>query len=206
MDEVYVPSTWKRLAALTIDQLMILPFYLPFAKKFFSVFFTDDDVFLTLVQLSVLFMVPALFEFLFLVVMQATPGKWIMGLKVVPNQNPYEELHWTQCVMRPIAGRLSFFFAWGIYALAFFRYDRTHLADWMAETRVIQFVPRVRRAKVRWIVGLIFVLMYSYEGLGYSSAVLNQIDWRNHQVDLRALADLGGFADIQIDDFDEYDF
>lgn len=206
MDEVYVPSTWKRLAALTIDQLMILPFYLPFAKKFFSVFFTDDDVYLSLVQLFVLFMVPALFEFLFLVVMQATPGKWIMGLKVVPQENPYEELHWTQCVMRPIASRLSFFFAWGIYALAFFRYDRTHLADWMAETRVVQFVPRVRRARVRWVLGLLFVLMYSYEGLGYSSAVLNQIDWRNHQVDLRALADIAGFADIQFDDFEEYDF
>ncbi|MFM6927056.1 MAG: RDD family protein [Bdellovibrio sp.] len=205
MDEVYVPSTWKRLAALTIDQMMILPFYLPFAKKFFSVFFTDDDVYLSLVQLLVLFMVPALFEFLFLVVMQATPGKWIMGLKVVPQENPFAELHWAQCVMRPLAGRLSFFFAWGIYALAFFRYDRTHLADWLAETRVIQFVPRVRRAKVRWIWGLFFVLMYSYEGLNYSSAVLNEIDWGNHQVDLRALVDVGGFADIQFEDFDDYD-
>ncbi|MGE5086397.1 MAG: RDD family protein, partial [Bacillota bacterium] len=85
-------------------------------------------------------------------------------------------------------------------------YDRTHLADWWAETRVIQFVPRVRPAKIRWFVGLFFVLMYSYEGLSYSSAVLNQIDWRNHQVDLRALTDIGGFGDIQFDDFDDYDF
>lgn len=206
MDEVYVPSTWKRLAAVVIDQLVILPFYLPFAKKFFTVFFTDDDIYLGLIQLFVLFMVPALYEFVFLVVMQATPGKWLLGLQVVPQDNPYQELHWTQCVMRPLVGRLSFFFAWGIYALAFFRYDRTHLGDWMAETRVIQFVPRVRRAKLRWVLGTIFVLMYAYEGLTYSAAVLSQIDWGNRQVDLRALTDIAGFEEIQFDDFDDYDY
>lgn len=206
MDDVYVPSTWKRLIAVTIDQLMILPFYLPFAKKFFTVFFTDDDVYLSLLQLFILFLVPAFYEFVFLVVMQATPGKWLMGLKVVPHNSPYEELHWTHCVMRPVVGRLSFFFAWGIYALAFFRYDRTHLADWLAETRVIQFVPRARRAKLRWILGTVFVIMYAYEGLTYSSSVLNQIDWKNHQVDLRALTDIAGFEEIQFEDFEDYDY
>jgi uncharacterized RDD family membrane protein YckC len=203
MENVFVPSTWKRLAAFFIDQIVMVLFYLPFAGKFFQAFFLDEDVYLSLIQLLVFFLIPALYEFVFLVVMQATPGKWLLGLKVVPQHNPYTPLHITQCIMRPVVGRLSFFFGWAIYAVAFFRYDRTHIADWVAETRVIQFKPRPMRAKIRWIAGSFFVLCYIYEGLAYSSSILSQIDWKNNQVELRNVVNVDESVNFQLDDFED---
>lgn len=200
MEDVYVPSTWKRLFAAGIDQIFIFLFYIPFAKTFFDLFFTDEDVYISLAKLLVMFLVPALYEFLFLMIMQATPGKWILGLKVVPANNAFEELTPGQCILRPLTGRLNFFFAWGIYALAFFRYDRTHLADWVAETRVIQFNPRPTRTKIRWVLGTILLLSYVYEGLAYSTEVLQQIDWKNKQVELRSLLNVDEMMDLQYDD------
>lgn len=200
MEEIYVPSTWKRLLALGLDQIFILLFYIPFAKTFFQIFFTDDDVYISLAKLFVLFLVPAVYEFIFLVVLQATPGKWLVGLKVVPVHNAYAELHIYQCLLRPLVSRLSFFFSWAIYALAFFKYDRTHLADWVAETRVIQFTTRAQRPKIRWFLGLILILSNAYEGVISSSSVLNQIDWANKRVELRSLLNTSDLVDIQFDE------
>ncbi|WP_291516217.1 RDD family protein [Bdellovibrio sp. ArHS] len=185
MDSVYVPSTIRRLIAHAIDQVVRLIFYIPFLKPFFLLIFTDDQVPVSFFTLALLFLIPAIYEFIFLVVMQATPGKWFMGLKVVPFSNPKEALDWRQCVLRPLTERLTFFFSWALYALAFFRYDRTHLADWVAETRVVQFKPRVTRAQIRWITGSLLVFLYVYEGLVSSAAVLRVMDWQNKRVDLR---------------------
>jgi uncharacterized RDD family membrane protein YckC len=150
----------------------------------------------------VLFFVPALYEFVFLTLMQATPGKWFLGLKVVPFADPMGRLDWQQCVLRPLMGRLSFFFSWAIYALAFFRYDRTHAVDWVAETRVIQFTPRLTRAKLRPVLGSLLIILYVYEGLLSAKGVLQKVDWENGQVELRSLMDFESLEDAM----DEYDY
>ncbi|MFS4459755.1 RDD family protein [Bdellovibrio sp. HCB2-146] len=187
MDQIYVPSTWRRLGANFIDQVLSLLMYLPFGGVFFKLFFTEEDVFISIFQLIILFFIPVIYDFIFLVLMQATPGKWMLGLKVVPRENPVQPLEVAQCLLRPLTGRLSFFFGWAIYALAFFRYDRTHLCDWVAETRVVQFQPRPERTRLRWFLGLLFVISYAYEGLVSSSHMLQQVQWANNQVNLRAL-------------------
>lgn len=200
MVDIFIPSTWRRLFAFFIDQFFIFFFYLPFAGTFSRIFFTDEDVYVSLIQLFVLFMVPAVYEFVFLMILQATPGKWLLGLKVVPAHNADAELHTFQCALRPLTSRLSFFFAWAIYALAFFRYDRTHLADWVAETRVIQFKPRAERPKIRWIIGSLLFVSYLFEGLNYSMAVLQQIDWKNHKVELRSVLQSTDMVDFDFGD------
>ncbi|HWU43255.1 MAG TPA: RDD family protein [Bdellovibrio sp.] len=200
MKDIYVPSTWKRLIAFGIDQLFAALLYLPFAKTLWQLFSTDEDIYISLGKLFLLFLVPALYEFIFLMILQATPGKWIMGLRVVPAHNAYNELTLPQCILRPFVERLSFFFSWAIYALAFFKYDRTHLADWVAETRVIQFTPRIRRPRVRWIVGTVLLFSYLYQGLIYSTNVLNQIDWENKRVELRSLLNVDEMIDFQFGD------
>lgn len=204
MDNVFIPSTWRRLAAHFIDQVLRLFFYLPFAKPFFLLLFSDHEVPLSLAQLIGLFLVPTIYEVLFLVLMQATPGKWIMGLKVVPAHNPFEYLSWQQCVLRPITQLLTFFFSWAIYAMAFFRYDRTHLADWIAETRVVQSTPRFTRASVRPFLGILFVLMNGFEGLSSARSVLDSIRWEEGMVDLRSLVDVEDFEGLgEFDDFED---
>ncbi|UXR63688.1 RDD family protein [Bdellovibrio bacteriovorus] len=199
MTEAYVPSTWRRLFAYSMDQLVVLPFYLPFAGIFLRLFFTDDEVVVNLTQLLVLYLIPAVFEVVFLVLMQATPGKWLMGLKVVPATNYSEKLHWSQCLLRPLAGRLSFFFSVAIYAVAFFRYDRTHLCDWIAETRVVQGTPRPKKAQIRWILGTLVVLLYVYEGMVSARMILKSIDWQERQADLREVFDLQDYVDVSFE-------
>ncbi|WP_413557190.1 RDD family protein [Bdellovibrio sp. HCB209] len=199
MNEFYVASTWKRFIAQGIDQIFLLVCYVPFATLFYQVYTSDTDIYVSLFQLFMLFMVPALYEAVSLMVAQATPGKWLLGLKVVPNHDPTQPLEYSQCILRPLTSRLTFFFSWAIYALAFFRYDRTHLSDWVAETRVVQFKPRPTRPKIRWIIGTFFVLSYAYEGMAYASSVLNQINWQEGKVELRALITLGSMEDMQFD-------
>lgn len=201
MDDVFVPSTWSRLVARGLDQCFTLIFYIPFAKTLFQLFFTEEDVYLGFTQLLMLLLIPAIYEAVFLALMQRTPGKWLVGLKVVPASNPQESLSFSQCILRPLVELLSFFFGWAIYALAFLRYDRTHLADWVAETRVVQFTPRAKRTRRRWVLALIFIVMYSFESLNSAGNILNKIDWKNGQINIREVVDPQEFMpeDMEMD-------
>ncbi|WP_295905815.1 RDD family protein [uncultured Bdellovibrio sp.] len=202
MDNIYVPSTYRRLAAQAVDSLIRVAFYLPFAKALIALIFTEEEVLISLGHLLLMFLIPAVYEFIFLVLMQATPGKWLMGLKVVPFSNPTQKLHWGQCILRPLTERLSLFFSWAIYAAAFFRYDRTHVADWVAETRVVQFVPRRKRAGLRWFLGSLLIIFYIYDGLHSAKNLIHVIDWQNRQVDLRALVDSDSLSGV-MEDYDD---
>lgn len=183
----YIPSTWRRLMAKGVDSVIRFVFYLPFAKPFFLLFFSDEKVTISLLSFFIIFMIPAVYEFIFLVTMQATPGKWLMGLKVVPFYDVSAKLDWRQCVLRPLVERLSFFFSLAVYATAFFRYDRTHMADWVAETRVVQFSPRPTAAKIRWFVGSALIVLHLIEGFQSASRILSVIDWNGYKVELREI-------------------
>lgn len=186
MDSYYIPSTWSRLIAKLVDQVASAVFYIPFAGYFIKMIFTEEEVVISLPKLLILFLIPAIYEGVFLVLMQKTPGKWLMGLTVVPAEDAHAKLRWDHCLLRPLTGRLSLFFSLAIYALAFFRYDRTHLADWVANTRVVQSKPRNKRTKVRWIVGSFLVISCAYDGWLSASNIFNSIDWEYQEVDLRS--------------------
>ena len=202
MDYYFVASTWRRLFARGIDQVIRGLFYLPFGSLFFKLFMTSQEVRVSIVELFVLFMVPAIYEFVFLVLFQATPGKWLLGLKVAPFSSSESKLDLGQCFLRSLVGQFTFFFSWAIFAVAFFRYDRTHLADWIAGTRVVQSRPRLTQAKVRPILGLLFVILYSWEGLVSASSMIQKIDWSHGQADLRTLIEIESLDQI----LEEVDF
>ncbi|MGZ3772195.1 MAG: RDD family protein [Pseudobdellovibrionaceae bacterium] len=199
MDNVYIPSTWRRLFAKGLDFLFRSIFYFPFIKYFFLLFFTEEEVTISLASLLVMFLMPAVYEFVFLLFMQATPGKWLFGLKVVPLRNSAGSLDWRQCVLRPLTERLTIFFSLSIYAFAFFRYDRTHIADWVAETRVVQVIPRLKRTKIRWFLGTLFVAVNLVEGVSSAAKMLSAVDWNKGQVELRSLLNVGFDEDDLID-------
>ncbi|NUN05663.1 MAG: RDD family protein [Bdellovibrio sp.] len=199
---VFVPSTWKRLAARSLDSLFEMLMYAPFLKTLFLLIFDEGPLYMSLSVFLLILLLPAIYEGVSLWLMQATPGKWLLGLKVVPQANPDVELHWTQCVLRALVERASLFFSWAIFATAFFRYDRTHVADWVAETRVVQFVPRPQRAKLRWFLGLVLVFLCASEGLRGASGIIRAIDWQERRIDLRALYENeagDGVRDLQIE-------
>ncbi len=200
MEEVYVPSTVKRLLAFGVDQFLVLLLYIPFIKIFTQALLDDGEIYFSLWSLLYLFLAPAFYEFLFLFLWQKTPGKWLFNLKVVPAADGLGQLGFSGSFLRALAGRLSFFFSSAIYAVAFFRYDRTHVKDWLAETRVVQSSPRRKHPKVRWILGSILFLSYLYEGILSSSRIIENIDWKNKHIEIHALVDGRGFSAIQFAD------
>lgn len=202
MSEVYIPSTWRRWVAHYIDQGLKIVFYLPFMKSFFLILFTDQAVSLSVGQWIILLLITPFYEAVFLALMQATPGKWMMGLKVVPARSPEEPLQWQQCVLRPAVQLLTFFFSWALYALAFFRYDRTHLADWVAETRVVQSTRRPTRARLRPFLGVILILFNTYGGLTSAHKMLRAVKWDSNTVDLREFLGVDDYENL----FDEYEY
>lgn len=179
-----LPSTWKRLAANAIDEVIMIPFYVPFIGVAIELFFGDDDVEISLFKFALIMMIPAVYEFIFLVLFQATPAKWFLGLKVVPARNAAEHLAWQQCLLRAFSKRLTLFFSSAIYVVGFFRYDRTHVADWIAETRVVQSSPRAARPKIRWIIGSILLIYFCIEGWRSATEVTRAIDWNEGTINL----------------------
>lgn len=199
MTSAYLPSTWKRLAANGIDELFMIPFYAPFFGIFLTMMTSEESVSIPIFTFFLILFVPAVYEFVFLVLMQATPAKWLLGLTVVPAGNFEEPLGWQAAFLRALAKRLSLFLSLAPYVLALFRYDRTHLVDWVAETRVVQNVPRPRPAKIRWFIGSVFFIYFCIEGWSAASKVIETIDWQNNQVYLDELLAAYSLEDFEVE-------
>lgn len=93
------------------------------------------------------------YRLLFFKYLGATIGKLIFGLRLVSQKNG-EELTWYQVGIRVLADHLSIFVGKGFFSLALLRFDRTHLSDWLAETRVVQKheLPRPPERYLIWAV------------------------------------------------------
>ncbi len=187
MSFIYVPDTKKRLFARLTDQLITMIFYIPIANAVRLLVFTEQEVEISIYLLALMGLIPAIYEGMWLWLMQQTPGKWFWGLRVVSCDDPDRPLDWQQCVMRALVGRLDLFLSLAVYATAFFRYDRTHLADWLAETRVVQEGPRSKVAGCRWVVGSFLVLVYSIQGLEQAAQFLKNATVRDGKVSLRQI-------------------
>lgn len=175
------------MVARGIDQLICLPLYFPFIVYWWKLFFTDEDVFVSVYVFGLFVVIPVIYEISFLILMQATPGKVIMGLKVVPSADLGQKLDWQQCVLRPIVNSLSLLIGYAAYSLAFFKYDRTHFGDWMAETRVVQKTARTKTPKKRYILGCIFIVLSLSDGLSTARLFIGNVDWENRIIDLRKI-------------------
>lgn len=184
MSYAYVPSTWKRILAYSLDEIFMIPFYLPFVGIGIQFFWGEEDIVISLLQFFLILFVPAVYEFVFLLLLQSTPAKWFLGLKVVPAHDWEADLSWQQALLRALTKRLSLFTSTAMYVLALFRYDRTHLADWVAETRVVQATPRHARPRIRWFLGTILTVYFLVEGLSLASKVLGAIHWSEGVVSL----------------------
>jgi len=175
----YVPSTWRRLWAKLIDQVFVGLLFVPFLPLYWQAWQSGEGLIEVSIWLGVYLLVaPIFYEFLFLYLFSRTPGKWLLGLRVVCADHLENDLGWENCLLRALVARLDFFFSWAIYALAFWRYDRTHLADWVAGTRVVQAFSRPQRPKKRWLLGIFFVLMFGLEGWVNAISILQQVDWQ----------------------------
>lgn len=96
----------------------------------------------------------------------ATPGKMLFGLKIIPVAADRLDLSWTQVVLRRATEMLlGLPFSLAPQAVAFFRPDRRQLADLVAGTRVVQGSSRGKDAKPRWILGSLCIIYFGLTGI-----------------------------------------
>lgn len=172
-----IPTWTLRIQASVIDQVLRFLFLAPFAGalNWRLFFFGEGDLLESWVKLFLAWGMYCLFQGLALYWTGATPGKALRGLRLVSREqssrqggggvgNASLSLQSTQILVRLLVDELSFFFAFAPRALALFRFDRTHLSDWAAETRVIclesqGWVPRPRSS-----LALLLVVLGLYWG------------------------------------------
>jgi len=86
------------------------------------------------------FLMPIVYWIILTLKFGATPGKKIMGLRIVPIDPQKTKLSFDQLFLREVIGRpistLAFFIAVPMHA---FRKDRRTIHDFISSTRVIQF-------------------------------------------------------------------
>lgn len=172
-----VPSSALRVWAKAVDEALMTVFLVPAFG--FSAFylFSGGPVWISWPFLAYLFAVPLLYEGLSLWFFGTTFGKWLFFLKVVDAKNPSSPLQAGQTFTRALAGRLTLFFSYAVQAMALFRYDRTHLADWLGRTRVVTTRRRPRQVTIHWIVGTLAFTLCLFSGLAVASAFLGQVSF-----------------------------
>ena len=174
----FIPSTWKRVLAWCLDQvfiwMMIAPILIMFPQT------EDGWIGISLPWALVLLVAPVFFEMAGLYYFNATPGKWICHLKILPASKASEQ-HWAvHTLIRAVLGFCGMFL-WVIFVTGLFRYDRRHLADLIAETRVVGFSARPL-PQVRPVLGLIVVLLGLIQGGASLAAQISNVDYEDGSI------------------------
>lgn len=176
----YIPSTWRRLMAHFLDKALISILQSPVWIAVIIDFFKTDHIRIGWPHLLYLIAVSIVYETFCLYFFSTTFGKWQWGLYVisrVKNQGA-NTLRCDQALVRVLVSRLSFYFGWALFALAFFKYNRTHLADWIAETQVVSKKARSSPPRIRWIMGLGLIVMITGESIQTTSMTLSALRWQ----------------------------
>lgn len=177
--KTWVPATSDRLQARLIDELLVVILSMPVLAPALTDVFQLGRWSMPWSSLLFLILVRIAYEWIAYAFFSATPGKWVMGLWLVDASDPRRPLGDAQIFLRILSCRLQFFFSWAPYALVFYRYDRTHLADWLAGTRVISERPRFEQPRLRWILGGCLVVVFFFAGLESSGRMLATLEWTN---------------------------
>lgn len=163
---IYVPSTWRRLFAFVVDFFITSSMALPMLLRAWGASSQHQGLWFSWEWLLATWLLQFLYHVLFLYFLGATVGKLFFGLRVVPVQAKQASLSFFQCVLRVLTDQLGFFFGHFHRIFAFYRLDRRHISDWVAETRVVQFSPRNSMPGRRWIlatIALYFMTTNSFE-------------------------------------------
>lgn len=155
----YTASTEKRIVAVGIDSVVAIFFFIPVWIQAIGSYLQDQLVAIEIRWILASFLMTFLYHWLFLYFLGGTLGKLMTGLRVVPANHPQNDLGLMQSFLRCLTDELSFFFGEALHAVAFLRFDRTHVSDWVAETRVVQYVPRRRLPVRRKILALFLIVV-----------------------------------------------
>jgi uncharacterized RDD family membrane protein YckC len=150
---------YRRIAAFLIDSLIVLLCFAPVWIQMLGSYLREGALIVPLSWLGMSLLLQLFYKWLFLYFLGGTLGKLMMGLRVVPSAHPDQDLGLFQSLLRVLTDALSFFFGQALRALALVRLDRTHVSDWVAETRVVQLAPRSHPPTRHWVLALIVILI-----------------------------------------------
>ncbi len=195
----YFPSTWRRLVAHFVDRFYIGILQSPVWIKVGIDYMKHNELRLHWSHLAYAILVSFLYQVLSLYFFSTTLGKWQWSLKVISRHKngSDDSIGMDQAILRTLVSNLSFFFGWSMYALAFFKYNRTHLADWAAETQVVSLKERASLPHVRWILAIGFIFLTLSESLKTASITLNSIKWASPYVYYNSHATKAFLDDLQ---------
>ncbi len=154
-------QTWRRVLAFWMDSIVAALCFLPVWIQIFSSYLELGVLSVSLSWVLIGLLLQLFYKWLFLYFLGGTLGKLMMGLRVVPKDQLEGSLGLFQSFLRVLTDSLSFFFGQALRSLALIRFDRTHVSDWVAETRVVQYAPRKRPPTRHWILVLI-VFIFSF--------------------------------------------
>jgi len=136
---VYTGRIWRRLIAYGLDSFIAGLCFLPVWIQIVGSALQDQQVRIDWTWVALGILLQLFYKWLFLYFLGGTLGKLLLGLRVVSRNQPEKGLGLLQSLLRVLTDSLSFFFGNALRALALMRLDRTHVSDWVAETRVVQF-------------------------------------------------------------------
>lgn len=159
------PSSLRRFAARMVDWTVTQVVWVPAWIQLAMAYFRGEELIASWWAVAGGLSLSFLYYFLFYGTLGATIGKLIFGLRVVNAHDSRQKINWSQALIRTLADYLSFFFSLAPYSLALLRKDRTHLVDWIAETRVVQNNQTDKTVKQRWVVGSVLTLYFLFSGV-----------------------------------------
>lgn len=159
----HVPRMSVRFFAFYLDEGLRWMVLAPFLGMYFFAGLWGQVSVVTSGTLVLVFLSLVCFRVLCLYYAGGSIGKLVWGLRV--RHRDGGELTLMQSILRVVADELAIFFAFAPRALAFFRWDRTHLSDWIAETRVISLKEQNFIPEVRPLWGAVLVIVGLYWGV-----------------------------------------
>lgn len=165
----FVAGTLRRVFAFVVDESLRVIAFLPVWIHFIGKTVFEGTLAVPWLWMIACYLFHLMARTLFLKFGGATPGKWLFGLRLISRNRPSGELAWSQCWLRCICDDVSTVVGLATRTLALIRFDRTHLSDWLAETRVVQLMPRSRFPHRRWIVASFLFVVTAHQGLKNST-------------------------------------
>lgn len=184
---MYTARTGRRLLAFWIDSFFLGLCFVPIWIQLVGAYIRDQEMSVSWNWIVMGYLLRLLYKWMFLYFLGATVGKWLLGLRVVPRAHPADGLGLFQIFLRVLTDDLAFFFGQSLRALALLRLDRTHVSDWVAETRVVQFSKPQNSIKRHWILALVIIFFSFISQFQSVYELFQRLEWRAGQVIIRSL-------------------
>lgn len=165
---MYVASTVRRTVAHIMDEAIGALFWLPLFVLVWTKAMRGEDLLVHWKWILGIWIARMTYEVLCIYALQALPGQYFLGLKILSTHRPELGLGLSQVFIRVLMSQLKYILGPSIYFMALFHRERQHLGDVIAETHVVQYSERFFKPRMRFVLGSILVYFSLINNLSYA--------------------------------------